>query len=137
MRIMSMSKSDRWSEVKKEWQITKISLIPNSTCLCGKFPITELITMGNKETWEKAEIGNCCVKKFFDDKAWSKAFKALSNGKVNAQLIEHAHNKKIVNDWEKVFLLDTWRRKTLSDKQKTKFNELNSRIMEALGGKQK
>lgn len=134
MRIMAMSKSDRWTEAKKEWQIVKIALIPNSQCLCGKFPITEVITMGNKETWEKAEIGNCCVKKFFEDKSWSKAFNALANGKVNAQLIEHAHYKKLINDWEKEFLLNTWRKTKLSVKQRDKFKELNERIMEALGG---
>ena len=128
---MRISSAGSWDMAKKEWDVEKISLIKGSTCLCGKHPIREVIHMQNKTNNHQVDVGNCCVKKFFGNSDWNKSFKALANGKINEQLIEHAQHKKVINTWERDFLYDVWRKRSMTEKQKGKFDMLTQRIVEA------
>jgi len=129
--IMRLSNAGNWDFARKEWDVEQIALIKGSTCLCGKHPIREVIRMRNRENGHEVDVGNCCVKKFFGNSEWSKSFKALAKGRINEQLIAHAHHKKKINDWERNFLYDVWRRRSMTAKQRAKFNALTKRIVEA------
>lgn len=129
--IISMSDSDHWSEAKKEWDVSSVILQHGNTCLCGKHPIREVITMSNRQNGNSAKVGNCCVKKFFDND-WTSSFRALGKGKINVQIIEHAFKKGYINNWEKVFALDVWRKKTLSGKQREKLVMVAQKITEKM-----
>ena len=128
--IVKMSQADTWAEAKAEWEVQDIAFVKNSSCLCGKYPIREVIDMHNHKTNKVTQVGNCCVKKFFDDSEWSKVFGAIKRGKVNGKLILHANEKGVINNWEKDFMLDVWRKKVMSGKQREKYNNINQKILE-------
>jgi len=128
--IVKMSQANTWAEAKFEWEVQDIAFVKNSSCLCGKYPIREVINMHNHQTNNLTQIGNCCVKKFFDDSEWSKVFSAIKRGKVNEKLIMHAYQKKVINDWERDFMLDVWRKQIMSGKQREKYKNINQKIIE-------
>lgn len=128
--VINRSVSYNWEEAKKEWDFYDISILKDSNCLCGKYPISERCHLINKNTSEKVIVGNCCINKFFGDKTKNKVFKAIKNNKINKSLIEHSFKISLINQWEYDFLSNLWRKRNLSPKQRNIFNKLKGRILE-------
>jgi hypothetical protein len=48
---------------------------------------------------------------------------------LNAEAIEHAHSRGWINDWERDFSFDTMRKRVLSEKQKSRRQQINQMVM--------
>ena len=69
--------------------------------------------------------------KLSSDKMFA-AIKRVTDDETNAfnvELIEHAFAKGWINQWERVFYLDTWRKRKLSDRQMAKRLQFNRKIL--------
>jgi hypothetical protein len=136
--IIARSIADTWDEAKLEWKLNAIWFedMPD-TCLCGHFPIIEICEIINRENGAVAQVGNCCVKKFLglpSDKifqAIKRVRKDITKG-LNAEAVEHAHERGCINDWERGFYLDTSRKRVLSPRQKAKREQINQRVLRCL-----
>ena len=139
--IIRCSVADVWWTAKTEWFLGSIGYASRDepgTCLCGHFPIIELCFLRNRENGNQAVIGNCCVKKFLKLGS-EKVFDAIRRiaqdpeRSVNAETIALAAGRGWISDWEHGFLKDTWRKRCLSERQKTTRVKLNKKILRYLG----
>ena len=132
-RIVALSEATDWDRARLEWRIEDIYLQRKpETCLCGHFPINELCVLRNRNN--KAIVGNVCVKKFMklsSDRMFA-AIKRVSVDEtkaLNGEVIEHALAKGWINDWERDFYLNTWRKRKLSSRQLAKRREINRKVL--------
>jgi hypothetical protein len=59
------------------------------------------------------EVGNCCINQVspeFD--ALRRIFPALREGRINPAIIDDAFKQGTINDWEKNFLKNVWRKRS-------------------------
>ena len=133
--IIALSEADHWARARLEWGIEDIYIQSEpETCLCGHFPINELCVLRNRKNGNCAIVGNVCVKKFMklpSDKMFA-AIKRVNDDATkafNVELIEHAFDKGWINQWEKDFYLNTWRKRKLSDRQREKRLQVNQKIL--------
>ena len=133
--IIARSEASRWDEAKLEWTLQEIYHEEEpQTCLCGHFPINEICVIGNSENGGEAVVGNVCVKKFLGLPS-DQIFRAIKKireddaAALNPDAISHAHRKGWINDWERSFYIDTWRKRKLSGKQLTKRIQINKNVL--------
>ena len=134
--IIALSDADTWDDAKQEWdldEIYKASRGNPETCLCCHYPILEVCVIRNLKNGETVVVGNCCVKKFMSEP--NRIFRALDRieedyeNPLNADAVHYAYDKEWIDDWQKEFYIDTWRKRKLSEKQMTKRSEINLQIM--------
>ena len=128
--IIKLSENKTWDKAREEWKI--INIYENKSfeiCLCGHYPIKEVIIIENVNNKNSTKIGNCCINKFFQIKIYNKFFLALYKNKINAMIIEEAFKKEIINNWEKDFLLKIWRKRKLTEKQSNLLTKLKNKIL--------
>ena len=134
--IIALSDADTWDEAKQEWELDYIYKAPpgnGEVCLCGHWPILEICKIRNLKNDNTAIVGNCCVKKFMKEP--NRIFRALDRIEedyetpLNADAIYYAYDKEWIDDWQKEFYIDTWRKRKLSEKQIAKRAEINLQIM--------
>lgn len=134
--LLKLSSSQTWDEAKLEWNlidIEKVSEEESEVCLCGKDPILEICIIQNKINNNVARVGNSCVKKFINKS--DKIFRSISqvkkniNKSLNAETIGFAFEKKWINEWEKNFYLDIFRKRSISDKQKEHKTSIAKKIL--------
>ena len=88
----------------------------------------------------EAIVGNVCVKKFLNlpsDKIF-KAIKRVSKDNtkaLNPEAIHHIYERNWINDWEREFYLDTYRKRRLTLNQKRKREEINRIILRRVTNK--
>ncbi|MYB05041.1 MAG: hypothetical protein F4Y24_01685 [Gemmatimonadetes bacterium] len=134
-RIVELSEAADWDRARLEWRIEDIYIQRKpETCLCGHFPINELCVLRNRKNHNRAIVGNVCVKKFMklsSDRMFAaiKRVTADETKAFNVHVIEHAFAKRWINDWERDFYLDTWRKRKLSARQMTKRREINRKVL--------
>lgn len=133
--IVALSVAKRWDEARLEWRIEDIYWEQEpDTCLCGHFPINELCYLRNIKNNARALVGNVCVKKFMglpSDQMFE-AIKRIAHDDsraLNPQAIDHAHSKGWINDWERKFYFDTWRKRKLSGRQLVKRIQINQLVL--------
>jgi hypothetical protein len=133
--IVRLSNASTWAEARKEWALEKVFIQSQpSRCLCGQFPIKEICVLRNRVNANRAEVGNVCVHQFLGLPS-RKIFSALerigddASKALNPEAIEHAHERGWINDWEKGFYLDTWRKRALSSKQLAKRQQINRLVL--------
>ena len=114
--IIALSEADHWDLARLEWGIEDIYMQQEpEACLCGHFPINELCVLWNRKNGNRAIVGNVCVRKFMKLPS-NKMFAAIkrvtadATKAFNVELIEHAFAKGWINQWERGFYLDTWRK---------------------------
>ena len=136
--LLQKSNSSKWDIAKLEWKLEDVyKILHSETCLCGHYPIIEICELRNSLNNELVIVGNCCVKKFTDlpsDKIFQ-SINRITKDKTksfNAESIEHAFYKGWINDWERNFYLDIWRKKNLTQKQKEKKIQINQKIFTKL-----
>jgi hypothetical protein len=132
--IIELSSSCIWDAAKLEWELDEIYEADESgRCLCGHFPIIETCILKNKVNGNSAIVGNCCVKKFIGLPS-GKIFQAIKRVRkdneksLNAEAIEHAFNKRWINDWEMGFYLDVMRKRKLTTSQLQKKIQINEKL---------
>ena len=135
-RIIELSNSTDWTSSKEEWTLSEIYFQENSKCLCTHSPITECCILINKVNHNKAVVGNCCVKKFWDFNTTTfDAAKRIRQNKAkaaNEELIEMAYLNSWITAWEGSFYRDTFRKRKLSPKQKEVRERINEKILKHL-----
>lgn len=133
--ILARSRATSWEKARREWQLEDVYFAdPPDTCLCGHKPIVEVCVLRNIATDQTANVGNICVRRFLNlpsermfapvRKVKASPVKALSE-----VVILHAHQRRWINDWERDFYLNTWRKRSLSDKQIAKRRGINLKIL--------
>jgi hypothetical protein len=141
--IIKRSQAQTWDTARLEWRLEDVYFVDDpETCLCGHYPIKEICTLRNTVNSQSADVGNCCVKKFLglpSDRIFQavKRIKVDSDKSLNAEAIEHAHQKGWITDWERQFCLDTVRKRALTGKQLQKRREINARVMDRMSGRRK
>jgi hypothetical protein len=107
--ILARSEASVWDFAKLEWALDHVYEADEpETCLCGHFPIIEICELRNKLNGKGATVGNCCVKKFIGlpsdliFQAVKRVRKDIEKS-LNAQAIEHAWEKRWINEWEYKF----------------------------------
>lgn len=133
--IIRLSEADLWKDAAMEWKLLTIEWRDEGGhCICNHY-IKEHCQIENMINGNQAIVGNCCINKFpqFSGKVYdlASAFRALKNKKVNAALIEFARDEGILNDWEYIFLLGTWRKRKFTSKQAQVFNRIKRKIRSA------
>jgi hypothetical protein len=129
--IIARSVAKTWDAAKLEWKLHGIYFDDEpQTCLCGHFPIIEICTILNQHNGQFADVGNCCVKKFLglpSDKIFQaiKRIQKDDTKSLNAEAIQHAHERGWINEWERDFYLNTMRKQVLSRKQRAKREQVN------------
>lgn len=133
--IIARSVADTWDEARLEWRIEDIySEEDPDICLCGHSPITETCVLRNVRNRNSAVVGNVCVKKFLGLPS-SKMFDAIKRiakddtGALNPEAIDHANSKGWINDWERSFYFDTWRKRNLTDRQLAKRVAIDNQVL--------
>lgn len=137
--IIRLSLAEMWDLARFEWEINHIYREVGRTCLCGHNPITEICVLKNKTNGNLVEVGNCCVQKFMaiaSNKLFEaiKRVKADDNRSLNADVIELAHKSSIITDWDRDFYLNTWRRRSLTEKQIVHRKRINKKILTKIKG---
>lgn len=134
-KLIALSVSGTWDEAKLEWGLEHIWREDEpDTCLCGHFPIIEICLLRNRRNSNTAIVGNCCVKKFTNlpSNLIFQAVKRIQEDDeraINPETIDHAHQKGWINDWERNFYMDTWRKRKLSGAQHTKRVQINHKVL--------
>jgi hypothetical protein len=133
--IIKRSVAKTWNEAKREWGLEAVYFAPEpDRCLCGKFPIIELCILRNRKNDREAIVGNECVKKFLGLPS-DRIFNGLRRIQVDAEkpmnedAIRYAHSRGWMNDWERGFYLDTWRKRKLSSAQAVIRAQINEKVM--------
>lgn len=136
--IISRSQARTWDKAKLEWSLLDVYEVDKpETCLCGHFPIIELCVLYNKSNGNQATVGNCCVKKFIGLPS-DKIFQAVKRIRkdvaksLNADAIQHAFDRKWINEWEMEFYFDVMRKRKLTTKQATKKQEINELVLKRM-----
>ena len=136
--IVALSTARQWDKARLEWSLEAVYFADEAeTCLCGHFPIIELCILRNRSNQAEATVGNHCVKKFMglpSDKIFGalKRIKRKEDAALGPDAIEYAHRRRWMNDWERDFYFDTWRKRSLSVAQSDKRAQINRKVLEAV-----
>ena len=132
-KVIEKSVANEWDDAKKEWKQRNIVHLQDGEesgeCLCGKYPIRELVYLYNKLNQNEIIVGNCCINRFFDIKDFNKVFRAISENRVNSFMIMDTFKKSKISEWEAKFMLQLWRKRNLSYKQHDLFEKIKIKIL--------
>lgn len=141
LEIIRLSTSNTWGEAKQEWTLESIHLLEadedDVSCLCGHTPIKELCFLRNSKNGKETIVGNVCVTKFLNLQSNTifKGIKRITKDvekALNIATITYAHKRGWIDDWQKEFGTDTYRKRVLSSAQMSKRIEINQRILGSL-----
>lgn len=133
--ILARSKATVWDLAKLEWTLQEVFESDEpETCLCGHYPIIENCVLRNKINGAFATVGNCCVKRFIglpSDLIFQAVKRVrLDLGKsLNAEAVDHAHQRGWINDWERDFYIRIMRKRKLSPRQIAKKRQINEKVL--------
>lgn len=133
--IIERSHAKTWDEAKLEWALAEVYEADEpETCLCGHYPIVELCVLRNTRNQADATVGNCCVKKFIglpSDKIFHavKRVRKDASKSLNAEAIQHAFDRRWINEWECTFYFDIMRKRKLTAGQAAKKREINGLVL--------
>jgi hypothetical protein len=133
--IIQLSFAKTWDAAKLEWALLEIYEAKDpEACLCGHFPIIEICVLLNQHNRARATVGNCCVKRFIGLPS-DKIFQAVKRIRkeplksLNREAIQHAFERKWINDWERKFYFDIMRKRSLSVSQADKKKQINELVL--------
>lgn len=133
--IIARSNNKIWDKAKLEWDLVGITHSEEEkVCLCSHFPIKEICHLQNRETHIAVEIGNCCVKHFFNMDSQNifdslRRIKKDINKSLNSDTINYYFKNGFLTQWEYGFYLDIWRKRVLSFKQREIKVRINKKIL--------
>ena len=134
-RLIELSEASTWDEAKLEWGLEHIWRENKpDTCLCGHSPILEICLIRNIKNNNSAILGNSCVKKFgtlpsdliFDA---VRRIQEKIESAINPETINHAHIKGWMDDWERTFYMDTWRKRNPTGRQRNTRIKINQKVL--------
>lgn len=132
--ILPLSVADNFHSAKNEWKLVGIELKEDwDNCPCGK-EIKELCYIENQLNNNNTYVGNVCINRFIGIETGS-LFNGLKriakdiNANANEDLISHAYQFGYIYENEYKFLMDTRRKRNLSEKQRSWKVKINRRIV--------
>jgi hypothetical protein len=133
--IIGMSEADEWQTARMEWELDSIYQVKEpQTCPCGQFPINEICVLRNRKNGRSTEVGNVCVNNFIGlpSKRLFNSVRRVAktpSSSFSEEMILYAFDKKVISAWERGFYLDIRTKRSLSEKQRNKKNEINAKIL--------
>lgn len=132
--VLPLSKAHDFEAAKKEWRLVHIELREEfDACPCGQ-PIKELCHIENELTGNETYVGNICINRFIGIQTGNlfvglKRIAANPSANANEDLITHAYQLGYIYEREYKFLMDTRRKRVLSEKQLAWKKKINRRII--------
>lgn len=131
--IIDRSNSKVWDIAKTEWSVVDMENVEEpETCLCGHFPITEVLILKNKYSNCRVRVGNVCVNKFITKNNNFNGYKKIRkdiNKSINYELLEIAYKNKWISLKEFDFYRNIISKRCLSDKQLSWKKSINETII--------
>ena len=137
LRIIAFSEHDEWELARREWEWVNTYLIDEyeecDTCMCGH-PIRDVCVIVNRLNRIQTIVGNCCIKKFMENEAdlvfqCIKRLHANIDNPLNPATLEYSYRKGIIDEWERRYYRDTWRKRNLTKKQYAVRLGINERVL--------
>jgi len=135
--ILAMSHAQDFTQACLEWHLVNIYLTEEwDNCPCGQ-DIKEHCEIANRVTGAQTFVGNVCINRFIPLNtatlfAGLKRIRANRVANVNEDLIAHAEARGFLFPKESVFLRQTARKRSLSEKQLAWKEKINRRILEGI-----
>jgi hypothetical protein len=137
--IFKLSNAKDWPSARREWRLSAVyDAGQNRTCLCGHHPIREICVIANNVNGNRTEVGNVCVKKFLGLSS-DRVFQGLrrirkdpSKSLNEDAIVFFFRNMTLLTPREYEFLLDTRRKRALTDRQLSWRIALNKRVLAAV-----
>ncbi len=135
--ILKLSIAADWKIAQKERSVVDMYKIDggiSKTCLCGKHPISEIFVIKNKNNATECIIWGGCINNFHVAYAW--LFTSLNmirkdnTADTSINLIKFSYKQNVLVVIERDFLLSTYRKHNLSDKQRKWKISLNKKIVD-------
>lgn len=136
--ILPLSVATNFQEARYEWKLQSVVINDElDTCPCGKTGIRDLCYIENNKNGKVTYVGNVCVNKFLglDTATLVTGLKRIigdNTANPNEAVIEYAYERGYIYEKERQFLLDTRRKRNLSDKQLQWKIKINRRIVEKI-----
>ena len=131
--IIARSQSKVWDVARTEWVVVGIENVDEpETCLCGHYPITEILILMNKYSKNTVRVGNVCVNKFITRNNNFNGYKRILKDQtksVNYELLKIAHTNKWISDWDFGFYSDIIAKRNLSVRQSDNKQRINRVII--------
>lgn len=118
--ILSLSVSKNFEVAKTEWSLHSIEVSEEMDfCPCGQ-DIKEHCYIENKKNGNTTYVGNVCINRFLNISTGTlfeglKRIKKNIHANPNLALIEYANDKGYLYDKEYDFLVDTMKKRNLSE----------------------
>lgn len=132
-RIISLSNAQDFDAARKEWQLIGIEVSEEfDNCPCGQ-EIKEHCYIKNNLNGNTTYVGNVCINRFIGIDTGNlfsglKRIVADDTANANKDLIIHAYRFGYIYESEYKFLMETRRKRNLSDKQLAWKKKINRRI---------
>lgn len=132
--ILPLSSAADFESARQEWRLIGVAMHDEFTrCPCGQ-PIKERCMVKNDKTGKTAVVGNVCVGRFMGIEtgalfAGLKRIQDNNEANANMDVINHALQLGYIYEKEHAFLLQTMRKRKLSDKQLGWKRKINLRIL--------
>jgi len=132
--ILPLSSASDFYAAKNEWKLVGVEIHEEfDSCPCGQL-IKELCYIQNQINGNKTYVGNICINRFIgiDTGNLFEGLKRIAkNNQANANedLIIHAYKLGYIYESEYQFLMQTKRKRKLSDKQLAWKEKINNRII--------
>lgn len=132
--VISLSEANDFEAAKREWSLAGVELSEEwDNCPCGQ-DIKEHCFIRNTLNGNETYVGNICINQFIgiDTGNLFDGLKRIAKNRganVNEDLIIHAHQLGYIYPDEYRFLMDTRRKRRLSEKQLSWKRKINHRIL--------
>jgi len=139
--ILSQSFSPEWDTAVQEWELIEVFInYQTQTCLCTHKPIKEICVLSHRQHRGRVEIGNCCVNRFLGIPSGT-IFDAIKrvmddNTKpLNEAAVTFFAERGVVSTWEHSFYLNTFRKRSLTQKQADVRLRINHKVLRHLSAR--
>jgi len=132
--ILPLSNAQDFFAAKNEWKLVGVEIQEDwNNCPCGQ-AIKELCYIENQINGNRTYVGNVCVNQFIGIQTGNlfdglKRIAKDSSANANEDLILHAYQLGYIYETEYQFLMETKRKRNLSDKQLAWKKKINWRIV--------
>jgi hypothetical protein len=126
--LIEASEASSYDEAIEEWELNHVYICDkygDENCICTH-EIQEVCVVKNKINDNELHIGNCCINKFniAGGKNTTKAISLLKKNKVNSSSINLWFELKMIDEWERDFLMQLRRTRLLTEKQHYYWNRI-------------
>ena len=130
--IVSISVATDWAHAREEWRPINVQLEDNAHCdACGKhWGIEQVVLLANKLNGKFLKVGMNCYCKFRGYHGGN-VYRCVARQKCNQFMIRMAHEVHLIDDWEMEFMLDVWRKRKFTARQRARYDLINRRIINA------